>query len=211
LLQEYDAILTERKIDFKSDDYHILINTLAFLPAAIYKTELINDDVVQNATFNICYPFPHLALAAYFVNEKKKSLIPKHKIITQNVNHEPTRDLGFIHPRYKDSHLFINYISSYQMIKDKKERYKCCDVLFIGKSFAYSMNYLFREHKELPRYNICDIFNGISFIQKVIFLLLLCKNLLLKRIIDIYKTDKGVNIKLLISLSVVFLVISCLV
>ncbi|MDR2644413.1 MAG: glycosyltransferase [Endomicrobium sp.] len=196
LLQEYDAILTERKIDFKSDDYHILINTLAFLPAAIYKTELINDDVVQNASFNICYSLPHLALAAYFVNEKKKALIPKHKILTQRVNHEHTKGLKFIHPRYKSGHLVINYINSYQMITDKKERYKCCSVLFIGKSFAYSMKHLITEYKELNRYNICDILNGISFIQKVIFLLIICKNLLLKQIIDIYKTDKEVSIKL---------------
>ena len=54
------------------------------------------------------------------------------------------------------------------MILDKKLRHKCCNVLWIGKPFYYSMNAFFKSNKFFI-YNMSDILWGISNLQRLQF------------------------------------------
>ena len=165
----YDCILTEWKYLFGAKDYEYIINTLAFLPAGIYKTSNISTTVMSNIESNIMYSFPHLALGCSLLNNKKKFYIPKFRIIKQNINMEFNKSLNNeVHFRQANVNLFSGYINSYQMILDKKLRHKCCNVLWIGKPFYYSMNAFFKSNKFFI-YNMSDILWGISNLQRLQF------------------------------------------
>lgn len=169
--KDYDVILTERKINITNfEDYPNILNTTSFLPSAIYRTDILNNDVIQNAYANIMYSFPHFAVSCAALNQKRKFYVPKNTIIIQRCYSDFTR--GYeedIHPRVKYINLFTGYINSYQMIKDKKIRFQCIDVLWVGKSFFESM--CFMNSQGMYIYNLCDIFNGINGKQKILFLL----------------------------------------
>lgn len=209
LEKDYDVVMTERNSQSSNLSIPVIVNELTFVPAGIYKTENITDDVMQNIMANIVNSFPQLMLVCHIVNNNKKIYIPEHTIITQNFNkgisHGFTR--GFkqdIHYRLTNLHWFVGYINSYQMIKDKKLRHQCCEVLWIGKSFAFSMSVFLKENG-LYSYNICDIFNGISFKQKIIFLAVLFKYILIRpvlhfithNILYIKIDDEKINFKIL--------------
>lgn len=191
LEKDYDVVMTERNHNPGKDDIPIIINELAFIPAGIYKTENITDDVMQNAMANISNLFPHLALICDIINNGKEVYIPEHTIISQNF--DKGEGCGFtrgfndnVYHRLTHMHWFVGFINSYQMLKDKKLRHKCCDVLWIGKPFSYSMKVFFRQCG-FYRYNVYDIFNGISFRQKIIFILVMFKCLAIDSIINFFK------------------------
>lgn len=167
----YDVIIVEQKVKIpEKQQIEYLLNTTAFVASAIYKTNLVTNQVLQNMYCNIYVSFPHLACSIHAINEHKKFFIGP-KIVIQNVNLEFTRGTNDErHHRITNCNLFSGYINSYQMIKDKKLRYKCCDVLWLGKSFYHSMKAFWKSNKLYP-YNAADIFWGISLKQKVIFLL----------------------------------------
>lgn len=171
LSNQYDCILTEWKYLFTAIDYPFVINTLAFVPAGIYKTENITATVMCNIESNIMYSFPHLALGCSLLNNKKKFYVPKFRVIKQCANMEFTRGLNpEVHFRQRYVNLFSGYINSNQMILDKKLRKQCCDVLWIGKSFFYSMIAFWGTNK-LYSYNITDVFLGLTNFQRLQFIL----------------------------------------
>ena len=165
-----DAILVERKIDFSDSNIPYIINTMAFLPSAIYKVEHITSQVIQNMYVNLYTSFPHLALGTHLININAKFYVLRKQIIFQDVCmdfHKGTNEE--IHHRQKNVNLFSGYINSYQMIFDKKLRRNCCDMLWIGKPFIYSMR-AFWKTNGLYKYNILDVWNGISGRQKLAFI-----------------------------------------
>jgi len=179
LNQDYDAVMVERNSPSSDIGIPVIINELGFIPAAIYKTENLTEDVIHNAYINILNYMPHLALTCYLVNEKKRILVPEHTIITQGWELKSSNEYvkgfeKFAHTRASHVNLFSSFINSYQMIKDKNLRYECCNELWIGKSFAFSMQAFMTQNNFYP-YNICDIFNGINFWQKIIFLAVILK------------------------------------
>lgn len=165
-----DAILVERKIDFpENNKLPYIINTMAFLPSTIYKTKNITSQVIQNMYVNLYTSFPHLALGCSLLNNNAQFGILEKPIVYQDVLmefHKGTNEQ--IHHRQKNVNLFSGYISSYQMIQDKKLRRDCCDVLWLGKSFFYSMR-AFWKTNGLYGYNICDVWNSLSSRQKLSF------------------------------------------
>ncbi len=169
--KNHDAILTERKTEIPNGRKKIpyILNTLAFVPAAIYKTSNLTDDVMQNAMANIMYSFPHLALGCSLINNSKTFYVPQHTILKQNVCFTFKR--GFKkekHFRLENVNIYSGYINSFQMINDKQLRKECCEVLYQNKSFYYSMREFWKNNK-FCFYNICDIWNGISCRQKIVF------------------------------------------
>ena len=170
LSEKYDCILTERKMDFSADDLPYIINSLAFVPCGIYKTKNITDTVMSNIESNIMYSFPHLALGCSLLNQKASFYVPKYTVIRQNVHMEFTKGLNqSMHFRQSHVNLFSGYINSYQMIQDKKLRAECCNVLWIGKSFYFSMQQFFLTNGFFP-YNISDVFLGINASQRLQFI-----------------------------------------
>ncbi|WP_020003601.1 glycosyltransferase family 2 protein [Brachyspira innocens] len=195
---DYDVILTERKIDIKSDkDYHLILNTLAFVSAGIYKTENITNEVMTNAVINIQNGFPHLVIAIHIVNYNKKIYIPKNQILYQNIKFDFQKGLNSeIHYRQACFNLFSNYVNTFQLIKDKKIRYKCCDTLWIGKSFCYSV-YNFFEVKPFSMYNLSDFFLGVNIGQKIQIILIMLLKFVLFNIFYFESNYEKIKIKIL--------------
>lgn len=168
--EDYDAILVESKCVFNENNIPYILNTSTFLPAVIYKTENVTSQVLQNAYCNIYCGFPHLAIMTHLINNGKRFHIASRNIIHQNIFYEFKKGCNDeIHFRQAISHLFPDFINSFQLIKNKTLRKKCCDVLWIDKNFYYSMK-VFWKSDALYKYNICDIFNGIGYRQKFQFI-----------------------------------------
>ena len=195
---DYDIILTERKIDIRSDkDYHLILNTLAFVSAGIYKTENITNEVMINSMINIQNGFPHLVLAIHLINYNKKIYIPKNQILFQNIKFDFQKGLNSnIHYRQACFNLFSNYVNTFQLIKDKKTRYKCCDTLWLGKSFLHSV-YNFFEVKPFSMYNLSDFFLGVNIGQKIQIILVMLLKFVLFNIFYFESNYEKIKIKIL--------------
>ncbi len=222
LSENYDCILVEKKVNFSSDNYPYIINTLSFLAAGIYKTENINSTVLSNAYANIMYSFPHLALGCHLLNKKSKFYVSKYRIIKQGMNptifynskdkeillkeknNKKKKKLknDFIRGTNKERHfrtahvnLFSGLVNSYQMITDKHLRDRCCGVLWIGKPFINSV-IAFLFSNSLYLYNINDFYNGISFYKKFLFIIGFLLYIINKYIFGFSIRKKGVYIRL---------------
>lgn len=178
LENDYDAVLTERKIEFPADNpTPYILNTMAFLPATIYKTEILTTEVMTSISANIMYSFPHLAVACALINNNKRIYVPEHKVVEQTIfsGISIKSDSLDLHHRIRNVNLLSGYINSYQMIADKKLRKQCCDVLCLGKPFCFSMK-AFLSSDGYYSYNLCDVFLGLSPSQRLVLLrLLACK------------------------------------
>lgn len=199
ITENRDVILVEHLTKGNRLPIEVIVNELNFLPAGIYKSELLSDDVIHNAYVNIYNSLPHQALICECVNKNKEFFIPEHTIITQNMDKGQFNGYkrGYednIHFRIAHYSLFSGMVNSYQMIKDKKIRNKCCGCLYIGKSFYYSMKH-FLKTNNLYTYNVCDIFNGVNFNKKIILLYAIFINLI-RNIINFPKNDKGIDIQI---------------
>ena len=142
--KKYDAIVVSRNLPKPDIDESNVINELGFVPAGIYRTELITSEVLQNAYVNIYNSFPHLALVCSIVNESKSVYITEKVIVKQGfeLKRDPKQYVrglsNYVHPRQSHLNLLLSYVNSYQLIKDNNLRYKCNEKLFLGRSFLYS-------------------------------------------------------------------------
>jgi len=174
IADDKDIILTEHLTEGNNLPIEVIVNELSFLPAGIYKSELLSDDVIHNAYANIYNSFPHQALVCECVNKNKNFFVPKHTVLIQNLN--KGENMGYkrgykenVHYRIAYFNLISGMVNSYQMINDKNIREKCCGCLFLGRTFYGSMQY-FLQTNGIYRYNICDIFNGVDFTKKLTLL-----------------------------------------
>ena len=171
----FDAIIVERNWKTPDIPREIIPNELGFLPAGIYKSELITSEVLQNAYINIYNSFPHLALVCDLFNKNKKIKIMANPICIQGWALKTAREYirGFndtIHPKQMHVNLFLGYVNSFQMINDKKFRKACCSNLWIGKSFAFSTYQFLKQNNDYPP-NLTEYFWAISYRQKIIYIL----------------------------------------
>ena len=190
MAEQYDAILLEHKVVFpENNKLPYIINTMAFLPSTIYKTKNITSQVIQNMYVNLYTSFPHLALGAHLININAKFFVLEKSIVEQEIRMAFLKGTNKeIHHRQRNVNLFSGYINSYQMIHNKKLRYKCCEVLSIGRSFSRSMMY-FLKHNKMYKYNIFDVWCGISGKQKAIFVLTGMKLVFKKLVKFIFSVD----------------------
>ena len=174
LEKDPDVLLVERKIDFKTistDLTPYFINTMAFVPAGIYHKRCFSSTVLQNMYINLYTGMPHLAIGCGVLNRSGKILYTDHPIIKQELRFEFSRGTDkFIHHRQIHCNLFSAFIASYALIKNKQLRRECCNVLWVGKSFFYSM-YKFWKSNGLYPHNVSEVFLGVDFKGKILFLL----------------------------------------
>ena len=198
--RDEDVIVVERNFPSHNIPREIIPNELGFVPAAIYKTKLITSEVIQNAYINIYNSFPHLALVCDIFNKNIKISVMEHNIVKQGwcLKNDKEYVRGFndtIHPKQMHVNLFLGYVASYQMLKDKSFRYKCCENLWIGKSFYYSVQAFLRQNKGyIP--NLIEFYLSISLRQKMIFLYALAIRCLFFVVPKYKKKGKNINIRL---------------
>lgn len=195
----YDIVMTTYTKGFRSEEIPFLINEMGFVPSAIYKTAHINDTVIRNAYMMAYNLFPFHALSCKIINENGRIFVPKNRTVLQSYaekSHTVKKANDDLFYRINSFSLLWGYIDAYRMIKDKKLRKRCMDVLVLGKSFFGSI-YDFMAWPPFKMQNLCEIFFAVHFRQKIslissVLLWLISKNPL----ISFYKTDRGINIRL---------------
>ncbi len=171
-----DMIMVEHLQRKENISQESLINECSFLPAAIYKTEFLNNIVLQNAYLNIYNSLPHNAIICHMFNKNCTDFeIVENNIVIQNLKRgeaNDTRRGTNRHIHYKNNHidLFVSFVNSYKMLTDKDFRYKCNEKLWLSKSFFYSCYVVICRNKDyFP--NIVDFYTGLSLKQKIVFIL----------------------------------------
>ena len=183
LEDNYDAVFTLLDhFEYYINDASIF-RAATFLPAVIYKTELITGDVMQNAMASIINLFPHLSVMSEVINENKRIFIPEHSVVKVCNRIKGSVEEGFyrganksnVHPYVRDMFFIVGFINSVQMIKDKKKR------TFILNHMSAKNTGFYREvcanFKRNRLYynnslkNTFDILAAVNFFQKIQFLI----------------------------------------
>ncbi len=175
---KYDIVMTTYTEGFRSEEIPYLINEMCFVPSAIYKTSQIDSTVMTNAYAMAHNLFPFHALSTKIINNKGKIFVPQGRVVLQDYgqkSHQNPKLRPGIYRRLQTFSLLWGYIDSYTLIEDKKLRYKCIDVLCLGKSFYKSMRWFISG--EYPWFfpftwqNLFDIFYYGSLRQKFIVII----------------------------------------
>ena len=120
-----DAIVVA-KYERPQDDIAQLFIQTTFLPAVIYKKELLDSDVIDNIHYNISNWFPHAAFSAKLINDNKSFFIIPKSIISRGNDWENDyvrgSDTRKLHPIRKDLNWLSAFANTVQMIEDKKLR-----------------------------------------------------------------------------------------
>lgn len=156
-----------------------LFDQMTFLPGVIYKTANINDTVMANMEFNIANMFPHLALAAKLVNEKKQISVVDNAIVLVGDNRDEdgcytyTRGLDeSIHPLQKGMNWISGYANSLYLIKNKKIRnYIISHNRFLTELNSAKLFFWKPKDSEKNLYNYLCVFAVLSSWEKLRFLL----------------------------------------
>lgn len=176
--QDNDVILTKINDVEKSTHKGLIFRQLSFLPSGIYKSNIVTESVLQNAYFNVPFLFPHLALAAEAINRNKSIYIPAQPIVsTENNTTDYCRGNASAHPYQKEIFWIVGFINAIQLIENKKLRYDIIDHLsckrfgfFSEIAARFKLNRMYHNNSF---FNICNVFCGINFRQKIQFLLAL--------------------------------------
>lgn len=121
-----------------------LFRQLSFVPAAIYRTDLITGDVLTNLYFNVSNMFPQLAVAAAAMNQTPHLPIVTTPLVTMKLspnNDSFTRGVSDkqCHPLMKEMFWSLGYLRSIQMLTSKRLRRKCSQLVWSEEytSFNY--------------------------------------------------------------------------
>lgn len=180
ILENKDAIMVSTYESPRDDIAQFFIQT-TFLPGVIYKTELIDDNVMGNMAFNIPNMFPHLALSSKLINEKKDVYIVKKAIVEVGDNtDEVTGDYKYtrgysdkeIHTLMKDMNWLTGYANSLYMIQDKKIRsfISTHNKFYISELTSAKVFFHNEKYSNNNLYNLLSIFCVLNPINKLKFL-----------------------------------------
>ena len=171
-----DIILTSQYDLGKKENIATILRQLTFLPSAIYKTENITNDVMQNVMYNISNMFPHLILGISIINKKGSIHICKHQIITPDrIVQDYNRGFNNSHPYYQNMFWVVGFINTCQYIQDKHTKD------FVINNFKPQKSNFFTTISTEFKYNsliynnsiknTLDVFAGLNFYQRIQFLL----------------------------------------
>lgn len=195
---KYDIVMTTYTTGFRSEEIPFLINEMCFVPSAIYKTSHIDNTVMTNAYAMAHNLFPFHALSTKIINNKGKIFVPQGRVVLQDYgqkSHQTTRGTKLrrdIYLRLQKFSLLWGYVDSYTLIKDKRLRHECMDVLCLGQSFLGPMT-TFIKWFPFTWQNLFDIFCYVSIRQKIQIILAVIIN---NPILGFYSTEKGLNIRI---------------
>lgn len=208
ILEQKDAIMVATYEIPKLDVAQFFIQT-TFLPGVIYKTDLIDNEVMGNMAYNISNMFPHLALSSKLINEKKDTYIVNNTIVDvgENTDEETGEYIytrGYnqsnVHQLMKDLNWMAGYANSLYMISDKKTRNYIAthNLFYMSKLNSANVFFLNAKLSNGSLYNLLSIFGVLDFKAKIQFLFNWLFYYTLFRIIYIYsettKLDNQGNI-----------------
>lgn len=206
---DYDAIVVANYAHPAKGIEH-LFKQMGFVAAAIYKSDIITDTVMNNVEFCISTMFPQLALASALINDNKKIFICE-KWIVNMVPHEGLESYvkgctaEDMHPYQSNMFWSVGYINVCQMIKDVRLRKRILQNMsedLRNEDFYNAMRILVfvnKRHYNGFGKNILDALWGLQGGQKLILIqiflvsLLPCRVMrvlsLVKKVVTLYRFD----------------------
>lgn len=174
-----------------------LFGQTSFLPAVIYKTSNIDENVIINMQFNVSNMFPHMVLAAKLINENKTFKIVSKSIVLYEYNKTPVSTIylrgvsGYVHPFMKSMSYIVGYINTTHFIKDKKVRnYIVNNRRFIFPTINSAEIFFYNSQKHSGSlYNILCIFCALNFMSKIRFIINWILFNTIYRILYVYKNE----------------------
>ena len=156
-----------------------LLRQLTFVPAAIYRTDLITSTVLINMYFNVSDMFPQLAVAAAALNSGQAVRILPKPLVTMQLS--PGNDsyvrgsnaAEHVHPLMKEMFWSLGYLRSIQLLCDKKIRTACACLANTEGDCFYNFCGRFLSHGKNPFYLYAEGIHLMpSWGQKLLFALL---------------------------------------
>ena len=175
-----DAIMVSNYEKPQADVAQFFIQT-TFVPGMIYKTSLIDNDVIMNMAFNISNMFPHLALSSKLINENLDVHILQNPIIEFGDNtDEATGEYKYtrgqrsdiVHPLMADMNWITGFANSLYMIKDKKVRSYIAthNKFYISELNSAKLFFFNAKNSNGSLYNLLSIFCVLDIPNKLRFL-----------------------------------------
>lgn len=175
--RRYDTIFTRHCENEPAKMYY----AASLVSGCIHKKSLIDSTVAENMYDSISVMFPHLAIIAKVLNDKKLFFIPAKDIVLAGINpeHNSAMTRGVEKENLPESRRKIlwsvGYFASTELIKDKKLR---SQIIEGTRHFHKSLYDLFKtfmvKNKVLHKnyfYNFHRIFRMLNFTQKIKFIL----------------------------------------
>lgn len=166
---------------------------LSFVPAAIYRTDLITSDTLIHSYFNIAYMFPQLAVAAEVFNQRKawKSLL--HPLVIRRPEPAYTRGMKQCSTLLEQMDWLLGYMASITLLNDKKMQQACAFALHIDGDNFYNLCGRFMSQPSNCIYLYGEGIRLFAGKAKWLFILLAWPAF----ICSFYKTDHGRYARLL--------------
>lgn len=176
----FDAIVIAHHHAPYEDIAH-LVKQMTFIPATIYKRDIITDEVMYNIEYLISTMFPHFGAVCEIINSNKKVYVSNQWIVNW-VGHgwieTYTRNytVDNLHPYMKRVFFSVGYITALQLIKDKNLRNNIIskmsedltnESLVNGLRRLVFMNKTFFDNSFK---NICDAFCGLGYKSKIVLI-----------------------------------------
>lgn len=184
-----DAVMTAIYECPKYDIAQFFIQ-MTFLPGVIYKTDLIDENVIANMQFNISNMFPHLAVASRLINEKRDVAIVSKAIVNPGDNGDGKANVSYtrgyskssLHPLMKNMNWLSGFANTLWMIEDKKTRNYIAkhNLFYITQLNTIRLfTYNWRRsggslYNLLCAFNVLDMAGKIKFLLNIVCLFTIC-------------------------------------
>ena len=161
------------------------IHQSTFVPACIYRNDLLTDTVMQNIEKTICTMFSQLCLSANsLVNQKVKVAVISEPIVlrgvhgTENANTivRGSSKSERLHPRYKDNFWHIGFIDAIRIIENRNIRKylieNCKFTDRFDQLFCEYLYFIIKYNYENRKNNILNIMSLMCYlvgVQKIEF------------------------------------------
>lgn len=170
----------------------------SFLPAMIYKTSNIDENVIVNMQFNISNMFPHMAISAKLINENKSFKIISNPVVIYKGDEMPvektyTRGLEgtATHPYMAQMSYFAGFANTVPLIKAKKTRDFIVNKRRFLSPYLTSAEIFFDNEMKFggSLYNLLCVFCALNTFEKIRFIFNWLMFNSLYRVIYLYKNE----------------------
>jgi glycosyltransferase involved in cell wall biosynthesis len=223
LSDKYHAVVVSNYVN-PFENLGQLVSQMTFVPAAIYKTEVLTATLMLNMGYNISNMFPHLAIVFDLINENRQIKVMDKWIVKMFPG---CGEGSYVRGTGKGIHLFISqmfwqigFLNSLHMLKDLDKRREIVKYLYTNeaKTAFLRLDIIKQINKvsyKSSKKNLLDLYYSYSFFNKDIAIKLdlledfLSSNKIVSyllffiiklsrsyKIFYFYKTDKGYNIKI---------------
>lgn len=173
LREDYDLIIVNHEGIHNRKVPQQLQRRVTFLPACIHKTALIDNFTMLNIYDNIHNWFPHLAAVYAVVNKGGRVYNVSKNIVLGRNSH---KTLGIcdletnLNPSQANMFFEVGYLSSLEMIKDKKLRALAVENYAMGQSFFSAVFDNFKKNfVDMHAYpgNFTSLYSSLNLSQKL--------------------------------------------